>query len=383
MDTKSLLKLLVETESPSHDKSAVDRVGAIVAEEARRLGAQTEIIPNKETGDHILANFAPPKNIGTVVSGAAEGKSRHAVEASHNPILLLCHMDTVFPLGAIHKVPFREAEGKIFGPGTLDMKAGIVIALAAIEEAQRSGLNRPVNLLCTSDEEIGSHTSREHIERLARESALVLVLEGGLVDGALKTWRKGVGEFWVKARGRAAHSGGDHEKGRNAIEEMAHQVIAIQKLTDYSKQTTLNVGVIQGGTVSNVVPEETVIQVDVRVMQPGEWERLELEMSKLEPVLDGTSIEITGGLNRPPMPFDETMRVTFEKAKSIAAQIGVDLKAGGTGGASDGNFVAPLGIPVLDGLGAIGEGYHSEREYIFANSLEERSRLVAALLKEW
>jgi glutamate carboxypeptidase len=192
-----------------------------------------------------------------------------------------------------------------------------------------------------------------------------------------------VGEFWVRTRGRAAHSGGDHEKGRNAIEEMAHQVIAIQKFTDYSRQTTLNVGVIQGGTVSNVVPEEALIQVDVRVMQPGEWERLESEMSRLKPVLDGTTIEITGGLNRPPMLFDETMKATFEKARSIAAQIGMELKAGGTGGASDANFVAPLGIPVLDGLGAVGEGYHSEREYIFTNSIEERAKLVAALLKNW
>ncbi|RPJ24779.1 MAG: M20 family peptidase [Chloroflexi bacterium] len=363
MQSISLLKLLVETESPSQDKTAVDRVGVIVAGEARKVGAQVEVIPNKETGDHVLARFP-------------------SIQPSA-PILLLCHMDTVFPLGTIHKTPLREGDGKIFGPGTLDMKAGIVIALTAIEEAQTSGLNRPVTLLCTSDEEIGSHTSRAHIERLARESALVLVLEGGLLDGSLKTWRKGVGEFWVKTRGRAAHSGGDHEKGRNAIEEMAHQVLAIQKLTDYSKQTTLNVGVIRGGTVSNVVPEESIIQVDVRVMQPGEWERLEAEMSKLKPVLDGTSMEITGSLNRPPLPFDETMKATFEKAKSIAAQMGMELRAGGTGGASDANFVAPLGIPVLDGLGAIGEGYHSEREYIFTDSLTERAKLVAGLLRGW
>lgn len=364
MDTRSLLQLLVETESPSREKSAVDRVGAMVAEEARKLGARVEILPNRETGDHILARFSPSDSVMA-------------------PILLLCHMDTVFPLGTIDKVPYREADGKIFGPGTLDMKAGIVIALAAIAAAIRSGLNRPVTLLCTSDEEIGSHTSREHIERLAKESALVLVLEGGLVDGSLKTWRKGVGEFRVRTKGRAAHSGGDHEKGRNAIEEMAHQVIAIQKLTDYSKQTTLNVGVIQGGTVANVVPEEALIQVDVRVMQPGEWERLEAEMSKLRPVLDGTSIEITSRLNRPPMPFDETMKAAFERAKSIAARIGMDLKSGGTGGASDGNFVAPLGIPVLDGVGAVGEGYHSEREYIFAESMEQRAELVSSLLREW
>ncbi len=280
-------------------------------------------------------------------------------------------------------MPHREADGKIFGPGTLDMKAGIVIGLAAIETAQVMGLNRPITLLCTSDEEIGSETSRTLIESLSKESELVLVLEPALPDGSLKTWRKGVGEFWVKTKGRAAHAGADHEKGRNAIEEMAHQVIAIQKLTDYSKQTTLNVGVIQGGTVSNVVPEEAVIQVDVRVMQPGEWERLEVEMKKLKPVLDGTSIEITGGLNRPPMPFDETMETTFERAKSIASRIGIVLKAGGTGGASDANFVAPLGIPVLDGLGAMGEGYHSEREYIFAESMQQKVRLVSSLLHDW
>jgi len=365
MELKSFLKLLVETESPSHDKSAVDHVGAIIAEKARRLGAQVEVIPNQETGDHVLARF------------------QSSSPSLHPSILLLCHMDTVFPLGTIQKTPFREEGDKIFGPGTLDMKSGIVISLAAIEQAQKDGLNRPVTLLCTSDEEIGSHTSREHIERLAKESALVLVMEGGLLDGSLKTWRKGVGEFIIKTKGRAAHSGGDHQAGRNAIEEMAHQVIAIQKLTDYSRQTTLNVGVIQGGTVSNVVPEETRIEVDVRVMQPGEWERLESEMQKLKPVLDGTSIEITGGLNRPPMPFDDTMKATFERAKSIAAKIGMDLTAGGTGGASDGNFVAPLGIPVLDGMGAVGEGYHSEREYIFAESLEQKVKLTAALIREW
>ena len=365
---KNLLKTLVETESPSHDKAAVDRVGAIVAEEARRLDAQVEIIPNKETGDHILARFPSPIGRGAGGEGG---------------ILILCHMDTVFPLGTIDKTPYREDGDKIFGPGTLDMKAGIVIALAAIEKAKESGLNRPVTLLCTSDEEIGSDTSRELIESLAKESVLVLVMEGALLDGSLKTWRKGTGEFWVKTKGRAAHAGGDHQAGRNAIEEMAHQVIAIQKLTDYSKQTTLNVGVIQGGTVSNVVPEEAVIQVDVRVMQPGEWERLESEMQKLKPVLDGTSIEITGGLNRPPMPFDEKMQATFEKAKSIAARIGMNLTAGGTGGASDGNFVAPLGIPLLDGMGAVGEGYHSEREYIFADSLGQKAELIAALIREW
>ncbi|MFN8383287.1 MAG: M20 family metallopeptidase [Anaerolineales bacterium] len=362
MDMKSLLKKFVETESPSHDREAVNRVGVLVAEEARRLGAQVEVISNQETGNHVIARW-----------GSGKGS-----------ILLLCHMDTVFPLGTLAKMPFREANGKIFGPGTLDMKAGIVICLAAIEELRNAGgLNRPVTLLCTSDEEIGSHTSREWIEKLAQESSAVFVFEPALVDGSLKTWRKGGGGYRITVKGRAAHAGGDHEKGRNAIEEMAHQILAIQKLTDYTRQTTLNVGVITGGTVSNVVPDESFIEVDVRVMQPGEWERIEAEMNKLKPVLDGTSLHISGHYNRPPMPFDNTMSATFEKAKSIATGIGMELKAGGTGGASDGNFVAPFRIPVLDGMGAIGEGYHSEREFIFADSLEQKRNLLVALLREW
>ncbi len=362
MDMKSLLKQFVETESPSHNKEAVDLVGALVADEALRLGADVEVIPNRETGDHVVAKWG----------------------SGNNGILLMCHMDTVFPLGTLQKTPFRETDGKIFGPGTLDMKAGIVICLAAMAELRKNDeLKRPVTLLCTSDEEIGSGTSRKYIEEYAKEAVLALVMEPALLDGSLKTWRKGGGGFTVTARGRAAHAGGDHEKGRNAIEEMAHQVIAIQKLTDYTKQTTLNVGVIHGGTVSNVVPDEASIEVDVRIMQPGEWERIEGEMHSLKPLLDGTTLHITGSLNRPPMPFDDTMKATFEKAKSIAAGIGMELKAGGTGGASDGNFVAPFGIPVLDGMGAIGEGYHSEREFIFSSSLEEKKKLLVELIKQW
>jgi len=379
---KSLLRRLVEIESPSHDKAAVDRVGAVVADEARRLGAQIEIIPNKETGDHIIAKFALtsyPQG-----SGASEtSKVASSPKGEAQGILLLCHMDTVFPIGTLANMPYREADGRILGPGVLDMKAGIAISLAAIEEAGKSGINRPITLLCTSDEEIGSATSRELIQSLAKEAALVLVLESALLDGSLKTWRKGSGEFKVHVKGRAAHAGGDHEKGRNAIEEMSHHVLAIQKLTDYSKGTTLNVGVIHGGTVSNVVPEHAEIEVDARFLQPGEWERLEGEMKKLKPVLDGTSMEVTGGLNRPPMPFDDTAKATFEKARSIAAGIGIELKAGGSGGVSDANFVAPLGIPVLDGMGAVGEGYHSDREYIFESSLEEKKRLLVELIRKW
>jgi glutamate carboxypeptidase len=362
----NLLQQLVETESPSSDKSAVDRVGVIVADECRKLGAQVEIHPQVKTGDHIVARFP-----------TAVGKGG---------ILILCHMDTVFPLGTLKKMPFSQGDGKIHGPGVLDMKSGIVIALSAISSVLSSvrPATLPITALFTSDEEIGSHTSQALIESLALDSVMVFVMESALVDGSLKTWRKGVGGFNVHVKGRAAHAGGDHAQGRNAIEEMAHQVIVIQNMTDYTRQTTLNVGVMNGGTVSNVVPEDASAEVDVRVMQPGEWERIEAEMKKLKPILEGTSLKITGGLNRPPMPYNKVNQSAFEKAYQIAkAELGMELKAGGSGGGSDGNFVAPLGIPVLDGMGAVGEGLHSEREYIFADSLEERAKLLAALIQNW
>jgi glutamate carboxypeptidase len=370
-DMLVLLKRLVETESPSHNKTAVDRVGMLVADECRRLGAQVEIHPQIETGNQVEARFSRPRPPSQQESGA-------------NSILLLSHMDTVFPLGTLEKMPFHEKDGRVFGPGVSDMKGGIVVALTALSAALENGsLAHAVTALFTSDEEIGSGTSRSLIEKLAVESALVLVLEPGMVDGSVKTWRKGVGEFTVRVRGRAAHAGGDHEKGRNAIEEMAHQVLAIQKLTDYKKGTTLNVGVIRGGIASNVVPDEASLEVDLRVMQPGEAERIAAAMQALKPVLDGTSLEVSGGLNRPPMPFTDSIKATFEKVKAIAANANIELKASGTGGASDANFVAPLGIPVLDGLGPAGGDYHSEREFIFRDSLPERAKLLTAILCEW
>jgi len=356
-----LLRKLVETESPSHDKEAVDRVGAIVAEEAHRIGASVDIMHRKDCGDLVLAKW------GTGTGG----------------ILLLCHMDTVFPIGTLAKMPFFEKDGKAFGPGVSDMKGGIVVTLAALESMNMDDLSLPVTVLFTPDEEIGSHFSEEAIVNFAKESSLVLVLEPGMPNGAIKTWRKGVGEFIVRTRGRAAHAGGDHENGRNAIEEMAHQVIAIQGMTNYQKGTTLNVGLIRGGIASNVVPDEAVVEVDFRVMESEEAVRVVVGMQALHPVLIGTSVEVTGGLNRPPMPFTENMRATFEKVKLMVLQHGIHLLAGGTGGASDANLVAPLKIPVLDGLGPVGGEYHSEREFIITESLEERAKLLSIILREW
>lgn len=360
----SLLKRLVETESYSRDKAGVDCLGQLIAEECRKIGGTVQIVENSVTGNQVVARFGGAATAGEIV--------------------LMHHMDTVYPPGTLAKMPFREADGKIFGPGVLDMKGGIAITLTALAALQESGaLTRPVTALFTSDEEIGSFTSRPLIEDLARQAALVLVFESGLLDGSLKTWRKGMGFFTVKAKGRAAHAGGKHQDGRNAIEELAYQVIAIQKLTDYAKGTTFNVGMIRGGTASNVVPEEAEAVVDFRVLVPEETERVQAAMHALKPVLADTSIEISGGLNRPPMPRDALMQSTFARAQQIADTIGMTLKAGGSGGGSDGNFVAPLGIPLLDGLGACGEGHHSEREYILANSLPERVKLLTKLIREW
>ena len=354
-----LLKRLVEIESPSHYKAGVDAVGVLVAEQCRQLGASVKIHNQEVVGNLVEAHWG-------------EGR---------NGILLLAHMDTVHPVGTLKHMPFRETNDRIMGPGVEDMKGGIVVGLTAL--ASMTELYRPITALFTSDEEIGSPSSRSLIEKLAIQSALALVLEPAMPDGAIKTWRKGVGDFIVKVHGRAAHAGSDHQIGRNAIEELAHQILAIQGLTDYDQETTLNVGIIRGGTATNVVPEEAIAEVDLRVMKPGESERIIDALHSLRPILEGTSIEIEGELNRPPMPFNETMRATFEKAHRLAKAIGIDLKAGGTGGASDANFVAPLGIPVLDGLGAVGDGGHSEREFILKESLPERAELLAAILREW
>jgi glutamate carboxypeptidase len=289
----TLLKRLVETESPSQDKLAVDKVGAILIDQVKSMGAEVEVFQNKTNGNLILARFSSHSHSGVTSNGKG--------------ILLLCHMDTVYPLGTINHMPYHEKDGRILGPGVADMKSGAVIGLNSIRTLQENKKmpSLPINILFTSDEEIGSHSSRKLIEELALDSQLVLVLEPGMPDGAIKTWRKGTGEFHIIVHGKAAHAGGDHEKGRNAIEELSHQVLAIQNLTDYTRGTTLNVGVSQGGSVVNVVPENAWMDVDLRVMQPGEAERITSAIYDLKPVLDGTSLEITGKLDRPPMPFND------------------------------------------------------------------------------
>jgi len=361
-----LLKELVEIESPTNEKAAVARVREWISRQLFSLGAQVKIEPQEAVGDHVIGRWGMDLN----------PKDR---------IVLLFHMDTVHPMGSILTNPCREHGGKLFGPGVQDMKSGIVLFFIAAKVLQKRGIwpATPVTALFTSDEETGSETSRSLIENLASQSSLVLCMEPSLPDGALKTWRKGVGDYEVIVKGRAAHAGAAHSEGINAIEELAYQIVQIQGWTNYDLGTTLNDGLILGGTASNVVPAEASAVVDLRVMTPEEAARIEEPFHSLQPFLNGATITVQGGLNRPPMPRDARMVATFQRAQRLASELGLTLEEGGTGGGSDANFVAPLGVPVLDGLGAIGGGQHTEREFILVDRLPERAALLAALISGW
>ncbi len=362
-----LLKQLVEIESPSTDKASVDHLSAALLPRLTEMGAEITIDAQIDFGDNIVASWP-------AASGSTAGS-----------ILLMCHLDTVFPPGTLARQPWRVEGGKVFGPGCFDMKASVVMALTALAELRRAERwpDRTITLLLTSDEETGSAGSRAIIETLAAQHALTLCLEPCLSDGSLKTARKGIGDIELIVRGRASHAGTNHADGRNAIVELAHHLLAATALTDYERGTTVNVGVVSGGTRSNVVPDEARASIDYRVPTMAEAERLAAWTAGLKPITPDVTIEIQGGLNRPPMPRDELMIATFGRAQAIAAEIGLTLGEGSTGGGSDANFVAPLGVPVLDGLGPRGNGAHSEREHVIIASLPERTALLAALLTAW
>lgn len=356
------LARLVELESPTDDKAAIDRLGAVLADELRGLGATVTIQRQERAGDHLLARW-----------GMAPGG-----------ILLLCHMDTVWNLGTLAQMPISLRDGRLYGPGAFDMKGGIVNASWAIRALRELDLmpQRRITLVITSDEETGSGTSRALIEAEAVAHDIVFVLEPAHPPrAALKTWRKGVGEYRVKVTGRAAHAGAAHDEGINAIEELAHQVVAIQKLTDYAAGTTVNVGVTAGGTRSNVVPAEAWAEVDVRVMNAAEEARIDAALRGLRPHLPGATISVIGGMNRPPMVRTPATVALFRQAAAIAAELGFAVDETGTGGGSDGNFTAALGVPTLDGLGVAGDGGHAQHEHVIISSLPERAALLAGLLR--
>jgi glutamate carboxypeptidase len=359
----SVLRSLVEIESPTPVKSAVDRAGAFVAGQMEQLGAQVQRIEQREVGDHWLGSW------GTGPGG----------------ILLMVHLDTVHPVGTLERFPWSEVGDKIYGPGIMDMKASAAMALAAVGALrQRSGLpDRRISLMFNSDEETGSHTSQELIQSQAKEHDLVLCLEPALPDGALKTWRKGIGMFEIEVVGKMAHAGANPSEGVNAIHELAHQIQQIAQLADEKAGSTLNVDLVQGGSRTNVIPALARASVDIRVLNEEERSRIASGIDDMEPLYHGAKVSISGEWNRPPMPRTDAMVQTFERAKGIGAGIGLELTEGGTGGGSDANFVAPLGVPVLDGLGAVGAGAHTEQEHIQTKSLPERTALIAALLTDW
>jgi glutamate carboxypeptidase len=359
----STIRQLVEIESPSDNKQAVDRLGTFVAARFEALGGRARFHRTRDFGDHLQVNFA----------------GKHA-----DPILLLGHYDTVYPLGTLATMPCRVGDGRIWGPGVLDMKSGIALMLAAIEalRAGHNALPRPLIVLLVSDEEVGSDSSRSITESLAQKSSAVLVLEPSYgLRGAVKTARKGVGEYTLKVTGKAAHSGLDFEKGESAIVELARQITALTKLIDMKRGLTLNVGLVQGGTRVNVVPAEASAILDVRIARMKDAAGIDRKLRALKPFNRKCKLEINGGINRPPMERAPGVAALYKKAAAIAGQLGWKLEEAAVGGGSDGNFTAGLGIPTLDGLGGVGEGAHAAHESILISELPRRAALLAGLLE--
>jgi glutamate carboxypeptidase len=354
-------RALVELESPTSDKTAVDRCGSELARRLHGLGARVTTLPRESAGDHVMAEFG---------CGASQ-------------ILLLGHFDTVWPIGQLSEMPFRERDGYLHGPGVFDMKAGIVIAMLATRALVELGrpLARRIVMLWTSDEETGSRTSRSAIEEEAARSEAVLVLEPSLPGGALKTSRKGCGEFSVVIKGRAAHAGVDPERGASAVAELARQILALDALQDQARGVTVNVGLVRGGSRPNVVAEEARAVVDVRAPTRESALQLERAIRQLTPRDPRTRLEIHGGIDRPPLERTLAVAHLYGQAKAIAAELGRDLAEGPTGGGSDGNFTAALGVPTLDGLGAVGDGAHARHEHVELAATAWRAALVAGLVE--
>jgi glutamate carboxypeptidase len=359
-----LLGRFVGAESPSLDKAAVDRFGTIVARECRWRGAKVTLLRQRQRGNHIRAEW---NRTGTKTPGQ---------------ILVLGHLDTVYSLGTLVRMPFRTSRGRAYGPGTFDMKGGLVVGLFAMDALAATGHSpeKRIVFLLTSDEEIGSGCSRAVIEQEARRSDAVLVLEPALGHrGLLKTGRKGVGEIEIIATGRAAHAGLNPEDGVNAIQEIALQIERISSWNQPRTGVMVTAALVEGGTRTNVVPEKARVTVDVRAERIADMRALERKFRALRPILCGAKLQIRGGFNRPPMER-KAGSALYAKARLIAKGLGVDLGEASVGGASDGNFTGALGIPTLDGLGAVGEGAHSPSENIMIRSLPERAALLAGLL---
>ncbi len=365
-----LLKRFVRCESPTDCKDAVDRFGAVVAEEWRKRGAKLESLPRKDAGNHLRVTW--PANVApSIVTPAHAGR-----------ILVLGHLDTVYDLGTIKNMPFRIARGRAFGPGVFDMKGGLVIALFAADALAHVGWRPPrrITFLWTSDEETGSKSSREAIEREARLSAAVLVLEpANGPEGQLKTRRKATGTAELIITGRAAHAGLNPGQGVNAVYELALQATRLMRLNDPRRGITVNPTIAQGGTRSNVIPAQARLTIDLRAETLADMRRIERKLKTVRPILPGARLVVEGGFSRPPLERRASAAL-FSEAQKLARRLGFSVEECSVGGGSDGNFTAALGVPTLDGLGAVGEGAHSADENVTISALPERAALLAALL---
>ncbi|MFA5551641.1 MAG: M20 family metallopeptidase [Trueperaceae bacterium] len=361
----TVLREMVEIESPTLEPDRVNKFGEYVQTKLRALGAEVELDRQTERGHNVIGRFG----------GSAKGERQ---------VLMIGHMDTVFAAGTLAQRPFRIDGDRAYGPGTADMKSGLVIMLAAMEALKKLGLtpNRPVTMIFNSDEEMQSRISRPLIEREAEQSAYALVFEGSDDLSTYTNGRKASGRFKISTRGVAAHAASGLKEGVNAIEELAHQVVAAQKMTDFTVGTTVSIGTITGGERPNVVPAAAEAEFSVRAVTKEEMVRIEASLRALEPVLPRAQLDVTGGFHRP--PFEPKM-VSAELAAALAragAAVGLNMKGQLGGGGSDANLTAGVGTPSVDGLGAVGFGAHGIDEYVVISSLKARAALAAHLLLE-
>jgi glutamate carboxypeptidase len=360
--TLDLLQHIVSFESPTSEKQAVDRLVNYLEQQAITRGGRVERIAQERWGDLLVVRFGD-------------------ISPSVRPMLVMTHIDTVWPLGTIERLPWNISDDRVTGPGIYDMKASVAMMLTALDILRDLSLMRPIVWLINTEEEVGSPVSRPVIERLALESELVLCLEPPVPPhGSLKTQRKGVGMFRMEVEGRASHAGADHEAGISAIEELARQVQWLHAMTDYERGTTVNVGVIAGGTQRNVVAAHAEALIDLRVTTMAEAEAVVAAILDAQPFTEGAVVRVDGELNRPPMERTDAIVAAFKRAQEIGESIGQSLTEASTGGGSDGNFTAAIGATTIDGLGCLGDGGHADSEHILVSGLVDRSALLAALL---
>ena len=362
-----LLTTLVNYETPTSDKAAVDKLGEFMQRQFQALGASSVTrLPQTEVGDFLLAKWHE--------------------DAPGKPILFLIHIDTVWPLGTLANRPVTiDEQGRLFGPGAIDMKGGITIVLTAIRGLRELGQmpERPIWVLMTSDEEVGSIHSHAVIEEVAAQCGLVLVMEPATPEEALKTWRKGIASYTIYVEGRASHAGNAPEQGINAIVEMAQQALDLNAMNDLKNGTSVALTTVKGGIASNVIPPSAEGQIDVRVLSARAYDDINEKIMSLQPHVPGAKVRVEQHHARGPMERNELMIKTFAQCKAIGEKIGLAVREDGSGGASDGNFTAYMGVPTLDGLGPQGRGLHAEDEQVVVNSLPRRAALIAGMLRDW